>query len=324
MEIFDLILKQRSYTKGVSMIASYLKASERDSILYPHINTNPTNTGRESSNNPNMQNISKEIALKTRFPVPARRGFRARPGHILVLGDYAGIEMRLIIEHTGEPELVELIQRNGDPHDLAAQIFYGELYTVPEKACAFTREIDPKRAKKVMRTAAKNAQFALAYGAGLQKIADTLMLSVVQAKPGHEAYCRRFPRVAGYTRKMARQAELTGKITTPFGRHLRIRADKPAAASNYMIQGTAAGILKRAQVRVDEYLRNADTDIRMLLPIHDELIFEVPRRELSQLPIVLREIERRMTEMSEIRVPLAVEWKMTNYTWDKAKEFNYA
>ena len=155
-EIFDLILKQRSATKGIAMVSSYIKAAGPDGVIHPHINTNRAQTGRESGENPNMQNISKDAALKTKFPVPARRCFRARPGCILFLVDYAGIEMRLIVEITKEPELVELIKRNGDPHSLAASLFYGPIWADDARAMSFTSAAESfgLRAAKVLPSGA--------------------------------------------------------------------------------------------------------------------------------------------------------------------------
>lgn len=347
VKVLDCILRRRSYTKGVSMVNSYLAAMNPDGIIFPHINTNKAQTGRESSENPNMQNISKEAALKTRFPVPARQCFRARPGHLLFLIDYAGIEMRLIVEHTQDQELVELIVNNGDPHALAASLFYGEKFMDPYHAISFVKERDEKmrrevakafqsqdypevfdqyypKAKKMLRTAAKNAQFALAYGGGLSRVAETLMLSEKEAEPGFEAYKRRFPGVANMTKKAIRQVERRGYITTSFGRKLCVNPSKPYAGSNYLIQGTAAGILKRAQIRVHEYLkRELRGEVKLLLPIHDELILECPRRLLPSVPEIAARVSHLMTYMPEIQVPLAVEWKMTTWTWNRAKEFRY-
>jgi DNA polymerase-1 len=228
---------------------------------------------------------------------------------------------------------------------LAASLFYGKLYTDHIAACKHIASTDKEfkrkwhkllpelgiegavqamwpKAKKIFRSAAKNAQFALAYGARLPKIAETLMMSIEMASPGYYAYCKRFPKIAGFTNNMKSQIQTKGFVVTSFGRKLYVRKDKPYSASNYIIQGTAAGILKRAQIRVSEYLK--DMDIHVLLPIHDELIIEYPRSLLPQASIILPEIERLMTDMSEIQVPLAVEWKMTTYTWDRAKEFKYA
>lgn len=323
VEIFDLILRQRSATKGIAMISSYIKAAGTSGIIHPHINTNRAQTGRESGENPNLQNISKDAALKTKFPVPARRCFRSRPGCVFFLVDYAGIEMRLIVEITREPELVLLIKKNGDPHALAASLFYAGIWDDEVRLQAFTKEADPIKARKILRTASKNAQFALAYGARLPKIASVLMLSEDEAIPGFRKYSQRFPRIASFTDDQKRQVRNRGYVVTSFGRRLYVPADKPYSGSNYVIQGTAAGILKRAQVRVDRLLDDAAIDARILLPIHDELIVEAPRAALAQAGTLLPAIAREMTTFDEIDVPLDVEWKMTTYTWDKAKGFNY-
>jgi len=338
-KLFDLILQQRSYVKGTAMIKSYLTAADDKDIIRPHINTNRARTGRESAENPNMQNISKDAALKTKFPVPARKCFRSRPGHILLLGDYAGIELRLIIEHTQDPEMVELLRTGGDPHIEATKLLYGSIYRDEERAILFcagkdenfkdsiltmSREEAVKKARKMLRTAAKNAHFALAYGAGAPKIAETLMISELEAIEGLTAYKLKYPKIGFFTQNTARIVDRYGFVTTSFGRRLYLRRDKPYSGSNYLIQGTAAGILKRAQNKVTRYLKEElGEGAQILLPIHDEIIVEVSRKYLKVLPEMLEGMAEQMTTIPEIKVPLEVEWKMTPYTWDKAKEYHY-
>ncbi|GEM_PF-2522994 len=317
-QTLDLVIKHRSYTRGITTIEEYMAAADARGILHPTINTNRAKTGRESGQNPNMQNVSKDGALKNPFPVPARQCFRALPGHVLFLADYSGIEMRLIVDAAGEEELIALIAENGDPHAVAASILYGS--SAPPD---LRWEGADKAKRKILRTAAKNASFALAYGAGLHKVATILMMTVEEAQPGFEAYSERFPRVAHFTRDSISEAREKGYITTAFGRKLWIPKDQPYVASNYRIQGTAAGILKRAQVRVDAYLKEAwDDQVRIVLPIHDEIIYSYPRHLFPKRSEILAEIDRLMTTMPEIRVPLATEWKTTSTTWNKAVEFS--
>lgn len=316
----DLVIKHRSYAKGITTVQDYIDRAAWDprGLIYPTIKTNHAKTGRESGENPNMQNVSKEGALKNPFPVPARRCFRALPGHVLYLADYSGIEMRLIVDAAGEEELIALIAQNGDPHALAASLFFG-----PDAPEGMRWAEADKAQKKILRSAAKNASFALAYGGGLAKIATTLMMTVEQAKPGFTAYCERFPKVAHFTQNTIAEARKNGFITTAFGRKLYVPKDAIYSASNYKIQGTAAGILKRAQVRVDKYLREVWNDrIRIVIPIHDEIIYSFPRALFPQRAEILKEISRLMTTHAEIKVPLDTEWKMTTYTWDRAKEFS--
>jgi DNA polymerase I len=309
LELFDMILKYRSYTRGITTIQSYIDASQ-NFIIHPHINTNRAQTGRQSSENPNMQNISKEAVLKNRYPIKSRQCFCARKGYILLLADYAGIEMRLIAGLSNEVEMINLIKENGDPHILAAELFYGKI---------FTKEEDEAR-KKVLRTAAKNSQFALAYGAKPEKIADTLGISFNQAEPGILLYCERFPLIANFTKTMANKIKKDGFVITPFDRRLKVRHDKPYSASNYIIQGTAAGILKRAQNRIQLFLEKTGYDIYQLLSIHDEIIFEYARTLLSKKEKILSDIKKCMINFPEINVPLEIEFKQSTYLWSDAKE----
>lgn len=318
-QILDLVIKHRSYAKGITTVQDYIDRAAWDprGLIYPTINTNRAKTGRESGENPNMQNVSKEGALKNPFPVPARRCFRALPGHVLYLADYSGIEMRLIVDAAGEEELIDLIAQNGDPHALAASLFFGP--NAPE-GMRWANANESQR--KILRSAAKNASFALAYGGGLAKIAATLMMTVEQTEPGLRAYCERFPRVAHFTQNTIAEAKTNGYITTAFGRKLYVPKDAIYSASNFKIQGTAAGILKRAQVRVDKYLREQWSDrVRIVIPIHDEVIYSFPRALFPQRTEILKEISRLMTTHSEIKVPLDVEWKMTTYLWSDAREY---
>lgn len=302
--IFDYILKYKSYDKGLSMIESYREeAVGKNNIIHANINTNQARTGRESITKPALQTISKEEVLLNPFPVPARRCFKARSGRVLLFGDYSGIEMRLIIEVTQEKRWLDLLQEGGDVHGEVAEWYFGQGYA------------------KVQRDAAKNSSFAKAYGAGLGNIARVLGLSVEQAKPGYDLYCRNVPRIASFTSDIVYLVEKQGYVETVFGRKLYIQLDKPYIGANYLIQGTAAGIIKRAQVNVDEYLKvKWNDEIKLVIPVHDELIISFPRNLLRNLKPILREISEYMTDIPEITVPLEVEWKMSTTTWAKAEE----
>jgi DNA polymerase I len=345
--ILDLILKKRSYTKGQAMINAYLEYSIND-ILYPNINTNAAGTGRESSSDPiNFQNIQKEVSLKTRFPVAARRCFRARPKYFFFLKDFQGIEMRLYVQGTNEPRLIKLVEQNFDFHDACAKNFYNELYTV-RKYCLeffmrmnknFKKEIQDvyrtededkinavyKKYKKTLRSAAKNGRFAMAYGAGIDTLASTLMLSYAQAYEGKARDKDEYPEFYAYMDKCTRQAKKFGYIETFFGRKLNVPSDRPYAATDYAIQGSAAGVMKRAQVAVDAYIeKELDDQVKLILPIHDEIIFEYPRSLYPQRNEILSEIRKRMINIECITVPLEIEVKMTTTTWDRAVEYKEA
>jgi len=310
--IFNLILRTRSYVKGLAMVKSYKKFAGESGIIHPNIKTNHAITGRQASSNPNLQNVSKEAVLKNPYPVPARKCFRPPLDEVLYLVDYSGIEIRLIIDATGEPYMMKLIKEGGDPHVVAAECFYGKV---------FTNEKDPKQ-KKVLRSAAKNGQFAIAYGAGLSKLATTLGLSIMEARPGYESYKRRFKLIANATNLTASIIREQGYIETPYGRNLKVNPSKAYAGFNNLIQHIAAIILKRAQVRLYRYFSEVwDNKLQMVLPIHDEIIFSCTNKYVKHENIFVPQVSRIMTTIEEINAPLAVEWKKTTSTWDKAKEF---
>lgn len=319
-EIHDLILKQRSYRKGLSMIEGYMDLAGKDDIIHPTINTNQARTGRESGSNPNMQNVSKNAALLNPFPVPSRKCFKTFPGHLLYLVDYSGIEMRLIINEAGEQELIEVVAQNGDVHAMAARVFYGELFDDLD----FLQKYGVTQ--KVLRSAAKNANFAIPYGASMFKVFNTLgceMLGISfdDFKHNHKKYCERWPGIAFFTRNIIEQVRENQYVETVFGRRLQVPLNKAYAGANYLIQGTAAGVLKRAQVKVDKYCENVLKDaVRIVIPIHDELILSYPKKLYHKRHKILKDISRIMTKNPEIKIKLDVEWKMTKGTWDEAKE----
>ena len=309
--VFDMIFKSRSYTKGIGMMKNYIKYADDKSIIHPKINTNLARTGRESSSEPNLQNVSKEAVLHTAYAIPAREVFWTKPRHILLFVDYAGIEMRLIVDSANEQSLIEALHSGKDLHAIAAECFYGEEF----KNCA-----DPKH-KKLLRSNAKNTSFAVAYGAGLVQVTSMLQMPLEKAKESLSRYCSQFPRVSQFTQSMIQQVKNHGYVITPFGRKLDVPMDKQYSGSNYMIQGTAAGILKRAQVRVDKFLSKRFPDIRIVLPIHDELVISMPRKHLKNMKMILNKIDHIMTTFTEIKVPLETEWKYSVSSWNQAKEF---
>lgn len=315
-KIFDLILKQRSYSDAVSKLKSYLKFGGENGRINPNINTNQARTGRQSSSGPNMQNVSKEAALKNLFPVPLRKAFRGEKGHILLLVDYSGIEMRLIIEATGENELMDMLlaDRNSDMHHPTVECFLGR------KEAALLKKENYKE-YKIKRSAFKNTGFCIAYGGSNNKVAFTLMRPLDEIKDGADNYRKRFPRIDNFTTNIIEQVKRKGFIKTSFGRKLNVPKNKAYIGSNYQIQGTAAEVLKRGQVKVAQFIKKElNNHIKLHLPVHDELIMSYPRNLLSRKTEILTEMSRLLTDMSEIKVPLEVEWKMSTTDWNSAKE----
>lgn len=311
--VLHALSKHRSYSHGIPIVASYLDHMDKNSVVHCTINTNRAKTGRQSASKPNMQNVSKEQALANPYPIPARKCFRARPGYVNFHVDYAGIEMRLAINVSKDQAMVDLVESGGDPHAEAATIFYGS---------KFMDEQDTKK-KKILRSAAKNGQFAIIYGASDKRLAETILLPRDEARKVKKLYGQKFPGIMGLSKNLIREVKEKGYIKTPFGRKLQVYRDKAYISTNYLIQGTAAGVLKRAQVRVARYLQEACGDaVQLLLPIHDELVIEYSRQYLGRYKEILGEVSRLMCDFKEFVIPMAVEWKLTTTTWDKAKDVN--
>lgn len=315
LPVLDCILKKRAYTRGVSTIQSYLTSSLFDGAIHPTINTNKARTGRETSENPNMQNVSKEFKVDSKYTVAARKCFRARPGYFLLLADYAGIEMRLGVQGTKSERLIKLCRENFDFHAAMATSFYGKRYTEEQNI----------KIKKALRSKAKNARFAMFYGAGIKQTADTLGLSIEEVTVGYERDKKDFPEIYAFMDECTLFAKKHGYIETYFGRRLRTESDRAYVATDYKIQGSAAALFKHAQVDVDNYFIN---DIgyslaRCILPVHDELVMELHRSLLSDLDSIMVNINRIMTDYTQITVPIKVEFNRSMLTWDAKKEITY-
>jgi len=330
--ILDLILKQRSYTKGLATIKGYLRHAKGKDHINPNINSNAARTSRKTSNRPNMQNVSADAGPKNPFPVPLRKCFRAQKGSVLLPVDYDGIEMRLIVNNTGEPELLNLMKSDpaADIHYKTVECFLMDgvfarigdpIYKSGIQQAKELKETDLKKFK-THRKAYKGIGFCIAYGGGLDKVAVTLQKTVDEIKQGDSNYRYRFSRIAGFTQDVIERVRRDGFITTSFGRKLYVQKDKPYIGANYEIQGTAAGILKRAQVKIYDYLKTNKylSDIKMILDVHDEIIFQYPRSLLPYKDEILPEISLLMIDMPEIEIPLRVSWSISTTKKKKKKD----
>ncbi len=350
----DLILKYRSYTKGISMVEGYRQFINSKGVIHPNIKTNHAKTGRQASAQPNMQNVSKATALKNLFAVPARKVFKAREGDWIYLTDYSGIEMRLIIDKANCKPLMDVLIAGGDIHAVASEYWWGKLFTDKEHCLTnylhtnknlnegflqarkdgyvienkeriklTPAELDDyfyKKCRGVLRGGGKNCQFGLAYGAGLDQLCATLNVERSFLEPGYHAYCKFAPEVASFTKDQMKEAKALGYVTTAFGRKLLVDKTTVYAAANFVTQGTASEILKRAEVNVHNFLQENYPDVRLMLPIHDELLAHMPNKyvQSGEANTILTGISNNMENMPQIKVPLEVDWKRTNTNWNEA------
>jgi len=251
-------------------------------------------TGRLSSSAPNLQNIPIRGELGRQI----RRAFIAPPGHVLVSADYSQIELR-ILAHLSEDET--FCQAFGQGHDFHATI------------AAKIHGVDASGVSSEMRNQVKQFSYGIAYGMSTYGVSQRLGVEMDEAASFVEAYYAQFPKVREFLASQVVKAKIDGFTTTMFGRrrylpelqsaNFRLRALGERMALNAPIQGSAADILKRAMINVDAALRTEPIG-KMLLTVHDELVFEVPRERLSEARAL---IEREMTRAAELRCGLAVE-----------------
>jgi DNA polymerase-1 len=252
-------------------------------------------TGRLSSTNPNMQNVP----IRTPLGREIRGCFEAEPGAVLISADYSQIELRVLAHAAGEDVLMEIFSRGEDVHTATASRVFG---VAPE-------DIDPG-----MRSKAKMINYGIVYGLSDYGLADRLNIPREEAKEFIDAYLERFPRVAEFMAATIEQAKEDGHVKTLWGRrrqipelrarNYQVRTLGERLAVNTVIQGTAADIIKLAMVRCHDALAQSQLRTRLLLTIHDELLFEGPPEEAD----AARElIEREMCGVWQHDPPLAVD-----------------
>lgn len=335
--LLRLAVRYGSRRRGSTMLQSYINLADDDGVIHPNIKTLGAVTGRESCRDPNLQNVEKEGRLQNPFPTPARKCFRPRPGFVNFHADYSAIELKLLVHYSKDPELVaEAAKPDGDPHYIAAQIFYqpftpedAEKYaefcaanpTIAAGIDAYEKDSDEWNA---LRDPAKGTNFAVPYGAGWQKACATLGLPLEIGEVRFNEYRRRFPNLCNMTQDIVATVREKKGVETTFGRFLHVPRDKAYVGVNYLIQGTAAEILKRSQVRVHRYLEEATGgECGLIIPIHDELVIEWPRKRLGEAKACWRKIRELMIDFPQFNVPLDVKVDVSTVDWSKKTKFKF-
>ena len=307
--IVDDILRYRELTK---LKSTYLDALPRliDSAtgrLHAKFHQTVTTTGRLSTSDPNLQNIPVRTGLGREI----RRAFVAGfPDHTLLVADYSQIELRVLAHITGDPGLREAFAHDQDIHAATAAKIYG-----------FAVEELPRD----LRDRAKAINFGLAYGMNAYGLGQRLGIMPDEAQEFIDAYFTSFPGVKEFMSSVVREAYRDGYTMTLLGRRRyieelthrnpRVRQMGERQALNAPIQGTAADIIKLAMIKVDAGLREAGLGARMVLTVHDELIFEVPNAELDESKEAVRSL---MEQAYPMDVPLRVDLA-TGANWAEAK-----
>lgn len=294
--IADKIVAYRELTKLTSTyIDSLPRLLGEDGRIHTTFNQTVAATGRLSSSSPNLQNIPVRTELGRRI----RAAFvPAREGDLMVSADYSQIELRILAHLSGDPGLIEAFTSGADFHAAtAARVFD----VAPD-------EVDPE-----MRRKAKAVNFGIVYGISAHGLGDSLGIGYAEAQATIDRYFAAYPRVRRYLDETIAEAHKTGYAETMFGRrrpipelrssNYNLRSFGERTAMNHPMQGTAADLMKLAMIEVDRRLRAEGFESRMVLQVHDELVFEAPAGELEELSSMAREA---MSGVADLAVPLEV------------------
>ncbi|AFY70135.1 DNA polymerase I [Thalassoporum mexicanum PCC 7367] len=303
-ELIDLMIEHRSLAKLKSTYVDALPAlvDSRSDRVHTDYNQTVAATGRLSSSNPNLQNIP----IRTAFSRRIRAGFLPEQDWLLVSADYSQIELRILAHLAQEPELVKAYNQGDDVHTLTAQLL-----------------LEKEEISSEERRLAKIINYGVIYGMGARKFNRETGVSVKEAQQFIDAFYQRYAKIFEYMQTAETEAEAKGYVTTVAGRRRyfrdlkRMNGYRKAAllrsAVNTPIQGTSADIIKIAMVSLHELMQAYEA--RLLLQVHDELVFEVPEAELDEL---LPLIKSTMESALPLSVPLVVDVHVGK-NWMEAK-----
>ncbi len=296
-EVPRMVLDYRQLSKLKSTYVDALPALLNSCTrrLHTTFNMAGSATGRLSSVNPNLQNIP----IRTELGREIRAAFIAEPGHVLLAADYSQIELRLLAHFSGDKLLVEAYRTGQDIHTLTAAQVFG---------------VPPLMVNAEHRRRAKAVNFGIVYGLSAFGLSQQLGIDTKEAKHFIDAYFEKYSGVREFIDATLEQARRDQKVSTLFGRvrpipdihskNFNLRGFAERTAVNTPLQGTAADLIKIAMIRIDDELRERKLRSRMLLQVHDELVFEVPGDEVDTMR---RLISDRMENVYSLKVPLKVE-----------------
>jgi len=306
-EMPNLILEYRSLAKLKSTYTDSLpkQINEHTGRVHTSYQQAIASTGRLSSTEPNLQNIPIRSAEGRRI----RQAFIAQPGYRLMAADYSQIELRIMAHLSGDASLLKAFAEGKDIHQATA----AEIFNMP------LEEVTSEQ-----RRSAKAVNFGLIYGMSAFGLAKQLNISRGLAQEYINLYFARYPGVADYMESTKDNAKQTGYVETLMGRRLylpdinakngQLRQYAERTAINAPMQGTAADIIKTAMVKMQQWLDQTDCDIKMLMQVHDELVFEVAEADMNQ---ARKEIKTIMEAALKLDVPLIVEIG-DGLNWDEA------
>jgi DNA polymerase I len=295
-EVPRQVLQYRQLAKLKSnYIDSLPLLADAEGRVHTTFNQVGTATGRLSSTNPNLQNIP----IKTELGREIRAAFIPAPGNVLISADYSQIELRLMAHFSEDPLLVKAFAQGDDIHTLTASEVFG---------------VAPEGMDKQTRDRAKAVNFGIVYGISPFGLAQQLNIEQNVARLYIETYFARYSGVRTYIDRLLEETRREQKVRTLFGRvrpipdmqsrNANLRGFAERTAVNTPLQGTAADLIKIAMIRIDQRLREENFATRMTLQVHDELLFDVPEKEVEQIKQL---VQHEMETVIQLKVPVVVD-----------------
>jgi len=306
-EIPKLLLRYRTLSK---LKSTYLDAlvqmvNPKTGRIHTSFNQTVTATGRLSSSNPNLQNIP----IRGEEGKEIRKGFVARKGWTFLSADYSQVELRVFAHMSRDPVFLDAFRKGKDIHTRTASELMG---------------VNDDEVNSDMRRVAKAVNFGIIYGMGPQKLSEELGIDLKMAKTYLSQYLEKYSGVAKYREETISTAREQGFVTTLFNRRRylpdlhhknhSIRGEAERMAVNTPIQGTAADLIKRAMINIHGRLKREEARSKMLLQVHDELLFEIPKEEMHTIPSM---VKKEMEEVYALSIPLKVDINMGK-NWGEA------
>jgi len=285
--IADLVLKHRdAYKKLNSYYQNFLYFADSEDVVHPNIRQSGTATGRVSIVDPALQTVNKEEDKQAEFSV--RRSFIPRDGFFFVEMDYKAMEFRMLLDYAGEEKLASKIKQGLDPHQATADLV------------------------KIDRRSAKTISFGLLYGMGIKKLAHSLNISEDKARDLRQKYFSALPRVEAFIRNVTSTTKQRGFVFNWLGRRSYFPDTTFAyKAVNYLIQGGGADIVKKAMNEMGRFLNTKQS--RMVLQIHDAVLFEISFNELDVIPTLKSIMENAYAPRKCLPMEVSVEYSL--HSW---------
>ena len=310
-EIADLIIEWRTLSKLKSTYTDALQESINKQTKRVHTSYSmaSASTGRLASTNPNLQNIP----IRTSDGRRIREAFIAKDGYKLISADYSQIELRLMAHAANETEMIKAFNENVDIHAQTASKVFG----IP------IEDLDSET-----RRSAKAINFGIIYGISSFGLSKQLSCSQSEAKNFIESYFDQFPKIKIYMDAMIENAKMKGYVETFFGRRIPIkginsknfqeRSFAERQSINAPIQGSAADIIKRAMIKIYNVFQEKNIESKMLLQVHDELVFECPKDEINTVSnLIKKEMEQANLPLFPLNIPIVVDFGEAD-NWSEA------